>query len=928
MNLCQSSFPALFRTLAIFACIAVPSTTLPTQSANGQSASKVVKIREIEGLEEYRLENGIPVIFYADDSKQQFTLNMTVFVGSRHEGYGETGMAHLLEHMLFKGTTSRKDIGKLIGDRGALNLNGTTWYDRTNYYETLPTSDDNLKFAIEMEADRLLNSLILGEDLASEMTVVRNEFEQGENNARSILLQRIYATAYEWHNYGKNTIGNRADIERVPVNNLRAFYKKYYRPDNISLCLAGNFDKQQALDYLSKYFGQLKIPKTKIPQTYTEEPVQDGERIVSLKRSGDMQFVGVGYHIPSSSHEDFAACEVLGSILGDVPSGILYKELVEAKLASQSSCMSFTTHDPGLLTTMVGVPKDVDLNLVSEKLLEILESKISESVDEASVKRVVTDFVNSRELQMNDSEALVIELSEWFGAGDWRLYFLHRDRVKKVTVEDVKRVAKKYFLSSNRTVGYFHPTQDPVRSRVPITVRKNLKKELASYKGGKKVKRGEAFTATPANIKARAVLGELDCGLKYAIFPKKTRGETLLLSASLNFGNEKTLFDKDIPFQILGYLMGQGTKQLSFQEFSDRCTELKANMSAEASIGSLDVGLQTKLKNLDESLVLLKQMLREPALPENEFNVMKGQFSTFIEASKSDPQMLAQIELARRSDPFEKDNIRYSPTIEETVEMLQAVTIEDVREAYRMVGAQNGYVIVLGDVDPDEIVPQLEALFADWKTDFPYTRIESTFNPNVAGQRFNIETPDKKNALYMAAINLPMSVDHEDYTALKIGNYILGGGALSSRLADRVRKKEGLSYGVSASFTADWEDKYANLSANAITNPGNMEKVVAVINEEMTRWLNEGITEEELERAKVSYLKTVQGSRASDNAIVSMLASNFTHNRTMDYYAESDQRILDLTVEQVNAAIKRHIDLEKLIVVTAGDFANAQEDDK
>jgi len=190
-------------------------------------------VLELEGISEYRLNNGVKILLFPDGSKPQFTINVTVNVGSRHEGYGESGMAHLLEHMLFKGTDKFPDTPKWLKDRGVLNMNGTTWFDRTNYYETLPASDDNLEFAIEMEADRLVNSWIKGEDLASEMTVVRNEFERGENSPQRILMQRIMSTGFDWHNYGKSTIGNRSDIERVPVDRLREFYRKYYQPDNI-----------------------------------------------------------------------------------------------------------------------------------------------------------------------------------------------------------------------------------------------------------------------------------------------------------------------------------------------------------------------------------------------------------------------------------------------------------------------------------------------------------------------------------------------------------------------------------------------------------------------------------------------------------------------------------------------------------------------
>src|SRR4051794_10116715 len=267
------------------------------------------KVASVEGITEYRLDNGLRVLLFPDPSTPKVTVNMTVLVGSRHEGYGETGMAHLLEHMVFKGTPTHRDIPQAMKERGA-QLNGSTSGARTNYYETLPASDENLEFAIKLEADRLVNSYVKAEDLRTEMTVVRNEFERGENSPQRVLLQRMESTAYEWHNYGKSTIGNRSDIERVPIGNLQAFYRKFYQPDNVVLVIAGKFDEKTALDLVSKYFGPIPRPERKLDDTYTEEPTQDGDRVITLRRVGDPPIVGVLYHVPAAAHPDLPALRV------------------------------------------------------------------------------------------------------------------------------------------------------------------------------------------------------------------------------------------------------------------------------------------------------------------------------------------------------------------------------------------------------------------------------------------------------------------------------------------------------------------------------------------------------------------------------------------------------------------------------------------
>src|SRR5712691_4456551 len=288
------------------------------------------KIPSVEGITEYQLDNGLRVLLYPDNSQSKVTVNLTVLVGSRHEGYGETGMAHLLEHMVFKGTPRHPHVPKSLQEHGA-QFNGSTSVDRVNYFETLTATDENLEFALDLEADRMVNSYIKREDLDSEMTVVRNEFERGENSPSRVLDERISSAAYNWHNYGKSTIGNRTDIERVPVENLRAFYKKFYQPDNIVLVVAGKFDESKGLALVQKYFGAIPRPTRKLDTTWTEEPAQDGERLVTLRRVGDVSAVGVAYHIPAGSHEESASLQVLANILSTRPSGRLYKALVETK---------------------------------------------------------------------------------------------------------------------------------------------------------------------------------------------------------------------------------------------------------------------------------------------------------------------------------------------------------------------------------------------------------------------------------------------------------------------------------------------------------------------------------------------------------------------------------------------------------------------
>jgi zinc protease len=888
-------------------------------AARADGPAEAKKITTVEGITEYRLDNGLKILLFPDQSSSRVTVNCTVLVGSRHEGYGETGMAHLLEHMVFKGTPQHRDVPKALRDHGA-NFNGTTWYDRTNYFETMDGTDENLEFAIRLEADRLVNSFIKREDLASEMTVVRNEFEMGENMPERVLSQRMEAIAYEWHNYGKSTIGNRSDIERVPIENLQAFYRKHYQPDNVVLIVAGKFDEKKALGYIAKYFGALKRPSRKLDQTYTEEPPQDGERSVILRRVGTVGAVGAVYHVPAGAHPDFAAIEVLEQVLVPEPSGRLYKALVEAKKASSLQGFIQPLHDPGIFEVVAQVDRGQPVEEIREIMLDVLEKLPTNKVMTEEVARAKAKLLRERELKLAKSNTVGTELSEWAALGDWRMLFLHRDRVAKVTADDVNRIAAKYLIRTNRTVGVYIPSDKPERASIPETP--NIENLLKDYKGGKALASGEAFDPTPENIEARVRRSQLPSGIKVALLPKKSRGETAIIRLSLRYGNEESLGGLVEATQLLPELMGRGTKNHNYQQLQDEFDKLKARFAAQGpQPGLMALSVECKRENITAVVKLLGEILREPTLPEQELDVLKRRLVERGRQGQKDPQMLAITALQRRLSPYTKEDIRYVPTIEESIQRVEAVTIDQVRRLYaEQIGAQHGELVVVGDFDGDSLVQQVGDIVKDWTTKTPYRRIPRPANTEVAGSKQVVDAPDKANAVYLAGLMLPLKDSDPDNEALEVGNFILGGAPLSSRLSNRVRGKDGLSYGCMSLYRANPLDPAGQYMCFAICNPTNMAKVDAAISEEVEKILKAGVTAEELEQAKAAYLKQLKGQRAADQQLSLALANNLFIGRTFNFNAEQESKIAGLTADAVNAALRRHLNPKKLVIIQAGDF--------
>ena len=897
---------------------ALITSIIPTLLAISTTKAETKELVTIEGITSYQMDNGLKILLYPDDSASTVTVNMTVFVGSRHEGYGEAGMAHLLEHMLFKGTPTFENIPALLNEKGA-RFNGTTWLDRTNYYETLPASDENLKLAIHLESDRMMNSYIKGEDLQSEFSVVRSEFERGENNPSRVLMQRMQSAAFDWHNYGKSTIGNKSDIELVPLPRLRAFYKKYYQPDNTMVVVAGRFAKDKALKYLDEYFGKIPAPTRKLERTYTIEPPQDGERIVNLRRVGDVGIAGVLYHVPASAHPDFAAVDVLSYILSTEPAGRLYKALVETKIASSIVGGTYALHDPGVMLFYSQATEKENLSKVRDVILAEIEKIVSDGVSEDEVKRVIQQLTKEREQSLNHTGQIATNLSDWAAQGDWRLFFLYRDRFEKVTPEDVQRVAALYTRAENRTIGMFIPTDKPSYVTIPDTG--NIAAMVDGYQGRKAIAQGEKFEATLENIEKRTKLTTLQSGVQAALLPKKSRGEQVVLSLSLNFGTLTSLQGYDTAANYIGPLMLRGTKDKSHQQIQDALDALGATLSISSSAGSLDISILAKRDTLPEVLALTKEIIENPSFPEEELQVMLQQQITALEASKSEPQSLAMNLLARTLTPYPVDDIRATLPVEGQIAQLKEVSIDDVIKLFNeQIGNQSGELVAVGDFDIEDVTPLIQDAVKSLSSDVTYQRIGDSPFPDVKGAHEKIVTPDKKNAFYISAHQIPVGRLHPDYPALIIGNHILGGGSLSSRLADRVRQQEGLSYTVGSMYRTYAKEGHGRVMIYAISNPDNSDKVVEVINEELNKLIKDGVTAEEVSKAVESNLQSNTVSRSTDSGIAGMLGSLLAQDRDIQSTKDLEDQMKALTPEKVNAAIRKYLKPEKLIIVTAGDF--------
>ena len=876
-------------------------------------------VTSVEGITEFRLPNGLRVLLAPDASKPTTTVNITYLVGSRHENYGETGMAHLLEHMVFKGTPARGNIMQELGKRG-MDFNGTTFYDRTNYYETFPANPENLQWALEMEADRMVNSFIARKDLDTEFSVVRNEMESGENNPHMSLWQRMASTAFDWHNYGKSTIGARTDVENVKIENLQNFYRKYYQPDNAVLLVAGKFDAASTLTLIQKVFGAIPKPARLLEPTYTQDPAQDGGREVTVRRSGDTQLSAVLYHTAAGSHFDAAAMAALSDVLAGTPNGRLHKKLVEKKLAVNVNPWNFDLAERGYVVFMAELNKTQSLAEARKVLLQELEGLQKNPVTEAELKRAKASLLSDIDKTINDPQKLAVQLSESIANGDWRLFFLQRDRIEALQVSDLQRVGLNYFKESNRTLGQFIPTPTPDRSKLPEAV--DVAKLVADYKGRTGASEGEVFDISPSNIEKRTQRLALSNGMKLIFTPKKTRGETVSGYFTLRFGDETSLFNQATSSSLTASLLMRGAGNLQRAEISAKLDELKTQIEVGGGGQTVTVRFDTLRKNLPEVLNLIRDILRKPIFAAKEFDLLVQESMASLESQRSEPNAMGSQAMALALDVYKKGDIRAARSLDESIAALKAAKNEQVKQFHKTYyGANHSEFALVGDFDSVAVKAQLNQLFGDWKSSKNYTRLKAeTKRPKA--ESLQLEAPDKANAFFLAGLPLALQDTHPEFVALQLANRVLGGG-VKSRLLDRLRQKDGISYGAGSQLSASSFEPSGMWVLYAIYAPQNLGKLKAGIQEELANFVKEGITAEELADAKKGWQEERKISRAQDRALAAGHVAQTSANRTLAFTEKIDAQIDAATLDEVNAAIRKNLDPAKFLNIYAGDFANA-----
>jgi zinc protease len=942
----------------------------PSSPSAAQSGASLSFVRQLGDVREYRLPNGLQVLLLRDTERPSMSVNITYRVGSRHEGLGEFGAAHLLERMLFKpvgeGTPPKYNDAKTSMQALGMRWNGTTSSDRTNYFAHFVTDDgklgERLDFMIGWLAAMMTQARFSPDDLKSEMTVVRNEFERAENEPGRILGDRMRSSAYTTHGYGHPTIGTRFDIENIPHDRLLAFYKTHYRPDNATLIVAGDFKPEDVKARIEREFGPIAKPSAALPQTWSAEPPQEGEKQVILRRSGGLASAAVTYHGPAGPTREAVAASLLATTLSQ-EGGPLAKALTDKKLAVTEWAYYRGQREPSQLWAGIGLPERASSESSAQYEAKALSSA-------AALAQVVESYrPSAQELEMargsllagfralfRNSESLAMSLSEAVASGDWRLPWVRQEQLAQVSLAEVHQLAAKYLIASNRTTGLFLPAvEGQTLARAPLTLAPSAK-ELETYvvstidsiasradsaraRGSKSIenarlpsipvkKDAASFTISHDAMAQHTQQGRLTVGgkpgLKVAVLTRQSKDDRVQGVLRLRFGTLESLRGSSVLASMLATNMMDGIAAsadgpaLDAQQIQARLQELDASIRLSSAAGVVSASLEFPASNTAAVLAFLSDLLRRPAFATEVFERNQRAIVANLQPMKSNPSNVAGNFLERQyRSQLALGDPREVRSFDVTERQMREATAAQLKAYWqRFGGAAHGELVLTGPLELAPVQSALQTLWGDWASSEPYAPWASE-HAQPTGEAFaKLNVPEKANASYTARIAFAMDQRQPDFQALVVGVELL------SRLGlwQRIREQDGLSYGVGASLDVPWYGNAAAINIGASFAPQNLERLRSAVAQVLKQTREKAYSEAEVSAAKSAILARRKDRLTQPANAIDTIAFNLREDRALDANKEFDLRYEKLDAASVDAALKKYLDLSMLREVVAGTF--------
>lgn len=855
------------------------------------------------GFSSYVLPNGFKIILVPYPSAPNARIELLVKTGSKLEGYGETGMAHLLEHMLFKSAGKRASLKSDLTALGA-SWNGTTTAERTNYFETLAAEPAKIDEAIRIEADRFIRASFTKKDLASEMSVVRNELERNDSDPGSLLMRALQRQSYFWHGYSRPTIGARSDIEDAPFSALQAFHKKHYRPDNAALIVSGNFDPQRVLKLASQLFAEARNPATPKVGNWTREETRAITNRSELALAAGKTMVASAWKLPGATDRQTYALDLATSAICDDDWGSLRKDLVlERKIATSVSCGTQIQADYSLLVSYATAGKEADAEVLSQALRNHIETAAANGISQEQLDRARVAELNSYERLENAHESLAYYLSRSEVAGDWRLYFWQRDMVKALTLDEANAALKKWTVAVNRSDVLLRHADGIVAPELPKFVDA---KELVTGKDWPAIVMHADPVPTSADELAKATIKVPldDSQAKAALISRQTQGNRAWVVLGNDYGNESTLALRRTACSMADRLMALGGAGLSRDQLSEKLEALQAKWSLDLG----GVSVEAPRENIDAALDILLAAWTYPSLPVEEFERIKASSIARLEAALKDPVAVAASTVNLRFNNYPAQHPYQPRSIEQQLAESKTVSYADATACIaEFAGIAQIRLGMVGAFSPRDVQSVWSKIAKLPKTKIPYERVKDIAAPlTVDTTPINVAMPEKPNAVISGSTLLRITDESPDFPALRIAVKLLGGDA-DSRIWKRLREREGLAYSAGVHLAGSHFEPRSRVSIQASAASDKADGAMNSLKDELANALKDGFSEQEVDRAKAAWMQERKTTLRDEKSFASNLAEGLYSGRDYAWLAKYDEKITRLSAQEVTLALRKYL---------------------
>ena len=896
------------------------------------SFAQPVLVKTEQNVEEYRLDNGLRIILAPNDKENKIFMNTVYLTGSLNDPKGKGGLAHLLEHLAFKGTKNVKgDEFQRRLDQYTLMTNASTDYYSTKYTNVIRPEKTALSEVIFLEAERMDQLVLQEKYVPTEIDIVKREREIRLDQPFSVLMDQVFKSAYGNQYLGRLPIGDLNELQSINMQELNQFYRSWYAPNNAFMVISGKFDKAEVLKQIDSHFSPIQsrsVPaQVKVPAL---KPEQIQQREFTVQKGSDLAKFNIYLNGPDEKIK--TALAVSPTLYTLQPSGHLYQSMVESGKSTMVQSSTWLDKDFNLVFMGAIYAPNHQPKTVEQSLIQGVEQ--SQPFTDAELNRVKNLTRNQADNIKNSATALGSRLSDYAVAysGDWSQYFKDLNAIENLNVSQVNQVYKGFLKPEYRISGNILPTpedqkkaQEVTQTEVPkktldqqVEIEEPLK-DVSVYQA--EVKQYVAQSKQYLSAKDKQIQrGKLKNGIKYALFPTNIRDDKVYATISLDFGTAQSLMNKGEILDLTAYLMLRSSESQSLQQIADKIIEVGGSATASPSSNGLNIQISAKKEKFAEFFQYVVDVLKNPAFEQSQFDLIKGQTLSSLDRPYTEPDTVSSLTMARTIEVYQPGDIRFHFEPELATRQFKAATREQVVALYQQFfKTHHAHIAVTGEFQPKSIQKMLKNSFADWKAAQPYERLKSEYRSYPA-QKIHALSEQREFGSYQALLTFPVGADHADVPALQVFRHILGDSQLSSRLAQELREKNALVYGFSAHVQFnEWADSGA-LALGANYTAGKSAQVSQTVHQVLNELLTRGVTEQEVEAAKASILKKRVNALEDDRRIHSMLVPQLEKDRKLIYREKRDQAIAQLTKADIDAVIKKYIKLDQLVEVMADQY--------